>query len=118
MIVACYHPSACMLHFDLVSLLFGASIPTSSNILVKMFLHFIIFGRLCSENETPTSDTQTLAQTSLYSVTLYMKYYSQIYCSPRAVGDGNQKLDRAIIGQRHIASDSAYHRLCNDQKRL
>ena len=45
MIVACYHPlpwSACMLHFDLVSILFGTSIPTSFNILVKMFLHFII----------------------------------------------------------------------------
>ena len=37
MIVACYHPSACMLHFDLVSLLFGTLIPTSVNILVKMF---------------------------------------------------------------------------------
>ena len=44
MIVACYHPlplSACMLHFDLVSILFGTSIPTSFNILVKTFLHFI-----------------------------------------------------------------------------
>ena len=40
-------------------------------------------------------------------VTLYMKYYSQIYCSPRAIGDGNQKSDTAIIGRRHIASDSA-----------
>ena len=43
MIVACYHPlplSACMLHFDLVSILFGTSIPTSFNILVKMFLYF------------------------------------------------------------------------------
>ena len=30
---------ACMLHFDLVSILFGTSIPTSFNILVKMFLH-------------------------------------------------------------------------------
>ena len=42
MIVACYHPlplSACMLHFDLVSILFDTSIPTSFNILVKMFLH-------------------------------------------------------------------------------
>ena len=40
MIVACYHPlplSACMLNFDLVSILFGTSIPTSFNILVKMF---------------------------------------------------------------------------------
>ena len=40
MIVTCYHPlplSACMLHFDLVSILFGTSIPTSFNILVKMF---------------------------------------------------------------------------------
>ena len=40
MIVACYHPlplSACMLHFDLVSIFFGTSIPTSFNILVKMF---------------------------------------------------------------------------------
>ena len=44
MIVACYHPlpsSACMLHFDLVSILFGTSIPTSFKILVKMFLHFV-----------------------------------------------------------------------------
>ena len=46
MIVACYHPlplSACMLNFDLVSILPGTSIPTSFNILVKMFLHFTIF---------------------------------------------------------------------------
>ena len=45
MIVACYHPlplSACMLNFDLVSILFSTSIPTSFNILVKMFLHFSI----------------------------------------------------------------------------
>ena len=45
MIVACYHPlplSACMLHFDLVSIPFGTSIPTSFNILVKMFLYFIM----------------------------------------------------------------------------
>ena len=36
-IVACYHPlpfPACMLHF--VSMLFGTSIPTSFNILLKM----------------------------------------------------------------------------------
>ena len=42
MIVACYHPlplSACMLNFDLVSILFGT---TSFNILVKMFLHLYI----------------------------------------------------------------------------
>ena len=31
-----------MLHFDLVSILFGTSIPTSFNILVKMFLHLFI----------------------------------------------------------------------------
>ena len=40
MIVACYHPlplSACMLNFDLVSILFGLSIPTSFNILLKKF---------------------------------------------------------------------------------
>ena len=40
--VACYRPlplSACMVYFDLVSILFGTSIPTSFNILVKMFLH-------------------------------------------------------------------------------
>ena len=46
MIVACYHPlplSACMLNFDLVSILFGTSIPTSFNILVKMFLHLYIY---------------------------------------------------------------------------
>ena len=30
---------ACMLNFDLVSILSGTSIPTSFNILVKMFLH-------------------------------------------------------------------------------
>ena len=29
-----------MVYFDLVSILFGTSIPTSFNILVKMFLHF------------------------------------------------------------------------------
>ena len=35
MIVACNHPlllPACMLHFDLVSMLFGTSIPTCFNI--------------------------------------------------------------------------------------
>ena len=41
--IACNnHPlplSACMLNFDLVSILFGTSIPTSFNILVKIFLH-------------------------------------------------------------------------------
>ena len=50
MIVACYHPlplSACMLHFDLVSILFGTSIPTSFNILVKMFLHLFHWFLLC-----------------------------------------------------------------------
>ena len=39
MIVECYHPlllSACMLNFDLVSILFGTSIPTS---FMKMFLY-------------------------------------------------------------------------------
>ena len=35
--------SACMLNFDLVSILFGTSIPTSFNILVKMFLHLCIY---------------------------------------------------------------------------
>ena len=47
MIVACYHPlplSACMLNFDLVSILSGTSIPTSFNILVKMFLHLSNIG--------------------------------------------------------------------------
>ena len=46
MIVACYHPlplSACMLNFDLVSILFSTSIPTSFNILVKMFLHLSLY---------------------------------------------------------------------------
>ena len=46
MIVACYRPlplNACMVYFDLVSILFGTSIPTSFNILVKMFLHFCIY---------------------------------------------------------------------------
>ena len=44
-IVACYHPlplPVFMLHFDLVSMPFGTSIPTSFNILMKMFLHFIL----------------------------------------------------------------------------
>ena len=43
-IVACYHSLplfACMLHFDLVSILFGTSIPTTFKILVKMFLHLL-----------------------------------------------------------------------------
>ena len=50
MIVACYHPlplSACMLNFDLVSILSGTSIPTSFNILVKMFLHLFHWFLLC-----------------------------------------------------------------------
>ena len=32
----------CMLHFDLVSILFGTLNPTSVNILVKMFLHLFL----------------------------------------------------------------------------
>ena len=50
MVVACYHSlplSACMLHFDLVPILFGTSIPTSFNILVKMFLHLFHWFLLC-----------------------------------------------------------------------
>ena len=50
MIVACYHPlplSACMLNFDLVSILSGTSIPTSFNILLKMFLHLFHWFLLC-----------------------------------------------------------------------
>ena len=50
MIVACYHPlplSSCMLHFDLVSILFGTSIPTSFNILVKMFSHLFHWFLVC-----------------------------------------------------------------------
>ena len=46
MIVACYHSlplSACMLHYNLVSIPFGTSIPTSFNILVKMFLVSLVF---------------------------------------------------------------------------
>ena len=39
--------SACMLNFDLVSILFGTSIPTSFNILVKMFLHLFHWFLLC-----------------------------------------------------------------------
>ena len=48
MIVACYHPlplSERMVYFDLVSILFG-TIPTSFNILVKMFLHLYILLRV------------------------------------------------------------------------
>ena len=47
MIVACYHPLHAMLNFDLVSILFGTSIPTSFNILVKMFLHLFHWFLLC-----------------------------------------------------------------------
>ena len=50
MIVACYHPltlSACMLNFDLVSIPFSTSIPTSFNILVKMLLHLYIIYLSC-----------------------------------------------------------------------
>ena len=49
MIVACYPLPlpACMLHFDLVSMLVGTSIPTSFNILVKMFLHLFHWFLLC-----------------------------------------------------------------------
>ena len=49
MIVACYHPlplSACMLHFDLVFILFGTLIPPSINILVKMF--YTLYGLFMS----------------------------------------------------------------------
>ena len=57
MIVACYHPlplSACMLNFDLVSILSGTSIPTSFNILVKMFLHLYIHEVGTEENGSPS----------------------------------------------------------------
>ena len=50
MIVACYHPlplPACMLYFDLVSIPFGTSLPTSFNILVKMFLHLFHWFLMC-----------------------------------------------------------------------
>ena len=49
MIVACYHPlllPACMLHFDLVSMLFGTSIPTCFNIFVFTLVTFLD-GRIC-----------------------------------------------------------------------
>ena len=72
MIVACYRPlpsSACMVYFDLVSILFGTSIPTSFNILVKMFLHlyirplritcFNLQDGVCSEVRHPTSKART-----------------------------------------------------------
>ena len=39
--------SSCMLNFDLVSILSGTSIPTSFNILVKMFLHLFHWFLLC-----------------------------------------------------------------------
>ena len=38
---------ACMLNFDFVSIPFGTSIPTSFNILVKMFLHLFHWFLLC-----------------------------------------------------------------------
>ena len=44
MIVACYLPlplSACILHFDIVSIFFGTSIPTSFHILMKCFYIYI-----------------------------------------------------------------------------
>ena len=56
MIVACYRPlplSACMVYFDLVSILFGTSIPTSFNILVKMFLHLYYNGLMAYINYAP-----------------------------------------------------------------
>ena len=55
MIAACYHPlplSACMLNFDHVSVLFGTSIPTSFNILVKIFYTLYIERELYAESET------------------------------------------------------------------
>ena len=51
MIVACYHPLlllACMLHFDLVSMLFGTSIPTYFNIFVFTLVSFLD-GRISEE---------------------------------------------------------------------
>ena len=57
MIVACYHSlplPACMLHFDLVSMIFGTSIHTSFNILVKMFYTcFTDFFCVCSNMYQP-----------------------------------------------------------------
>ena len=77
----------------------------------------ILCWMFCSEKETPTSGTQILAQT-LSIMTLYMKYYSQIYCSPRAIGDSSPKSDTAVIGRRHFFPKMAYHRLCSDHNIL
>ena len=53
MIAGCYHPlhfSACMLHFELVSILFGTSIPTPFNIFALVSLVFTV----CSNTYKPT----------------------------------------------------------------
>ena len=48
MIVACNHPlSFVCTHGPLVSILFGTSIPTFFNFLVKMFLHLFHWFLLC-----------------------------------------------------------------------
>ena len=41
-VVACPHPLCCCIYTALVSLLFGTVIPISFNILMEMFLHFIL----------------------------------------------------------------------------
>ena len=66
-----------------------------------------MLGCQCSKEVTPTSATQTFAQTLLFSDSVHV--HSQIYCSPWASVNGIQKSDTAIILQRHEASDSAIY---------
>ena len=87
MIVACYHPlplSACMLNFDLVSILSGTSIPTSFNILMKMFLHLYIYiyiresvDSLCrdgADTDTPIYQMKRLITPECYSYKPFQTY--------------------------------------------
>ena len=93
MIVACYHPlplSACMLHFDLVSILFGTSIPTSFE---NVFTLVSLVSTVCSNTYKPTEFVQS--STSLaYLEAGYLAIVSNSYilsCTNITVGTGISK---------------------------
>ena len=63
--VVCHHPMSCCIYTVLVSLIFGTSIPTSFNILMKYFLHFHVWF---------TSLAHAPSHSSSYVVSVYILY--------------------------------------------
>ena len=65
----------------------------------------------------PTTGTQTLAQTSSAIVSLYMKYYSQIYCSPRQrkskIGHSHNRTKAYSLRLSYFFPKMAYYCLCS-----